>query len=230
MKNKSPYLVTIVIAALLAAFVVGTHSTDRGHAGPVGVRYHASYAPKAVTFANGGDSVSTLSYLGKPRAQLSWVNWAKDARQPLQYVGGWAYSGKRTDEIAAGLTPTAAQVFVLMAGTNDVRQGRTFAQAAGYLPIIASKEAGAHLIVSLIPPSNGQPTQTTAYNAALSAYVLAHGWQLVDPWGAIRAADGTYLPGFTYDGTHPNGLGQRSSGAVLAAAIFAAGDGDLPTL
>lgn len=211
------FVLLFIPAPVAAHGTVHANTIERGR----------SVVPSApVPFDVDGDSVSALTYNGLPRAQLSWINWAVSTR--TTYAGGFAVSGQRTDQIAAGSAATGlnAPVLVVLAGTNDVRQHVDPNVSMLYLDAIAKQasEARVKVIFSLIPPSDTQAADTEAYNALLTAHARALGWNLIDPWVSIRTAAGTYVPGYSYDGTHPNGLGQRESGPVFAAAIFAAGN------
>lgn len=216
--KKVSIIVLLPLMLIMTGCAGQTATGNKGYS-EIHPKYVAVSQLHSVTMDIAGDSVSALYYNGLPRAELSWVNWAVSSRVLLQ--GGFAVSGQRTDQIASGVRgQISANVLVVMAGTNDIRQHINPVKSMVYLDLIASEAGNTKPLFSLIPPSNGQPQETSAYNALLIAHAAAHGWTVVDPWVTIRQTDGTYKPGFTYDGTHPNGLGQRQSGPVIANAVF----------
>jgi len=76
-------------------------------------------APAPIRIAVIGDSITSWNppYLGDPGQ--SWVTTATSDAMPL--VGGWALPGAPIADMEANLTYAPADVFVIMAGTNDLQ-------------------------------------------------------------------------------------------------------------
>lgn len=214
-------------AALLGAYVLAgvTEAPRPPAARDAGaVVHHEPHAGlELVRFGADGDSITTLEYLGQPRGELSWVNWA--ASPAVVYAGGYAWSGATTRDVGAAAGPIAgADALVVMLGTNDTRQGISWAVSSAYLLRISATSGlpASRVIVSAIAPADQYAGAAAAYNVQLRALAAAAGWVYVDPWPAMRNEAGGWLPGTSYDGAHPNGASQAIAGAILRDAIWAA--------
>lgn len=174
-----------------------------------------------VTFAAVGDSITTLEYLGEPRGELSWINHATNER--TIHAGGWAQSGASSDIIAANVAPVAADVLVVMVGTNDVNYGADPQTSMLYIDSVVATVGIQTVLVSAIAPTFRHPVEATTFNAVLREHAAAMGWTFVDPW-TNREPDGTPTPGTTYDELHPNGDQQDITGRILRAAIWELSD------
>ncbi|MEO8263369.1 MAG: SGNH/GDSL hydrolase family protein [Pseudolysinimonas sp.] len=214
---------TVLLAVWATAGAV--HPVDLRHPRPVSaVVHHIEHAGlETVLYEFGGDSVTTLEYLGQLRGELSWVNWTDCPA--VTHVGGFAVSGATTAGVLTGFAPVAgAEVLVIMAGTNDTRQGIPWSISSLYLGLIvqASGLPADRVILSAIPPSDTVPGAALAYNAAASELAAASGWLYVDPWPAVRTEAGAWTPDASYDGAHPTGAVQAVTGAILRDAIWSA--------
>ncbi|WP_422933648.1 SGNH/GDSL hydrolase family protein [Sinomonas sp. P47F7] len=172
-----------------------------------------------IRFAAVGDSITqgdSPDFSTGWTGGLSWVTYAKSPT--LVFAGGWALGGAKTANMAANVKPVTADVLVILAGTHDLAVGVPFGQTVANLERIAQTAGAPRVIVSAVPPRNGAPDATVAFNAALRAAVLAHGWTWTDATAGLR--EGThYVPGLTRDGIHPNGMGAEVLGKALAAAM-----------
>lgn len=170
----------------------------------------------ALTFAVAGDSLTAWDNHSFPHpdgdlSTVTWTHWA--IGDGIQLAGGYAREDATAAEIAERIIPVEADVLVVMVGTNDA--GTT---AVGELldqieQLVATTGIGT-VLISTIPPVDG----AAEYNAALEDLAASHEWGFVDPWSALRRADGEWLDGSTNDGVHPN----PESAAIVGAAIVAA--------
>ena len=149
----------------------------------------------------------------------TWMTYARG--DGLDYVGGWAKGGSTVEEQAAAVTPVEdVDVLVLMSGTNDVRLGVPFEQAAPSYDAVVGTIGAAHVVVAAIPPYDRDPAAAARYGAQLEAYVVRRGWTYVDPWAWLR--DGVlFAPGTTRDGIHPTTAGYERLGLALREAALA---------
>ena len=173
----------------------------------------------AIRFAAVGDSITqgdspdfSLGWTGS----LSWVTYARSST--LVFSGGWAAGGATSARMAANARPVKADVLVILAGTNDLATGVPFAQTVANLERIVATVGAPRVVVSAVPPRNGSPDATVAFNVELHAAVLAHGWMWTD--GPVGLREGTlYAPGMSRDGIHPNQAGAEVLGRALADAM-----------
>ncbi|WP_336857117.1 SGNH/GDSL hydrolase family protein [Sinomonas albida] len=172
-----------------------------------------------IRFAAVGDSITqgdspdfSIGWTGS----LSWVTYAKSPT--LVFAGGWALGGAKSANMAANVGPVKADVLVILAGTNDLAVGVPFQQTVANLEHIAETVGAPRVIVSAVPPRNSAPDTTVAFNAALRAAVVGHGWTWTDAPAGLRAGT-RYVPGLTRDGVHPNAAGADVLGKALAAAM-----------
>jgi len=188
----------------------------------------AQQAPAAVPLrvAVVGDSLSAgrSRFLGNGLDDESWMTYADGAG--IEFAGGWARSGARPDQMAAGVRPIVdVDVLVILAGTNAVRTGKTMAEEAMYYERIVSTVDAKTVLVSSIPPYRAHAAAALAYNEALRAFTEEHGWTWVDPWTVARDGD-DWAEGFSTDGMHPAGpaqyavLGQSFRRIILATRVL----------
>lgn len=142
----------------------------------------------------------------------------------IHFVGGWAVSGARTDQMAAAITePLCADVLIVMGGTNDLGQGRDAAAALADVERIVDQARVPTVLISAIAPMGGPGPEAMAYNRGLAALATQHDWHYADPWTPYRAADGRWThPDDALDGVHPNADVERTVGIALHAAVLAA--------
>lgn len=173
----------------------------------------------AVPFAYAGDSITA-----RPD---SWLHQL-EGDDRLHAVGGYAHSGYRADQVLAEIGPVPqARVLVVEVGTNDVNQAVPTEQTIANLNRIVRKVGAERVLVVAGPPSDWTWSRWGAdrrsgqivLTDALHTDADAHGWAFVDPFRAIRAADGAYVPGSSRDGIHPTAEANRSVAAAMADAI-----------
>jgi len=179
-----------------------------------------------VTYAAYGDSI-TAGWA----PMNSWTVYITDKH--ITFDSGAFQVGLRSDQIvdtalARGI-PTVNTI-VVMGCTNDIAQGVDWHNClTQWDRLAAAAPAGVHVLVSAIAPSNvpAWAAATLDYNAALRTHATQKGWTFVDPYAAIRADDGSFLPGYqrdpVNDPTHPNNAGQQIAAGVLGPVILSLG-------
>jgi len=177
-------------------------------------------ATEPLTFAVVGDSISARTdRTGADQSAGSWTTYAPDA--DLQYVGdGWAQNGAQLLEMQSNLSSVDADVLVILAGTNDLTSGVSLNDRLLIVGRLAEQSGASRILVSAVPPSDAATAQAIEWNAALSGYATAMGWQFVDPWTEVRADDGRYLAGCSADGIHPTPDAARITGTAMRAALL----------
>ncbi|MCF6746301.1 hypothetical protein E9529_18895 [Blastococcus sp. KM273128] len=173
-----------------------------------------------------GDSITAGSHvgvfpIGVDDSYIDVLGCREDS--PVTYSGNFGVGGERSDEILArvpeALDPRPATVLVL-AGTNDVRQGRTEGTIGNLTRMAEEIEAGgATPVFATLPPSDEFPEETAALNERLQAWADEQGVELLDFWTPLADADGTFADGMSDDGTHPSAEGTEVLADVVADAL-----------
>jgi len=183
-----------------------------------------------VTYAAYGDSITAGIHVPGYIPMESWTVYITDKH--ITFDSGAFQVGLRSDQIvdsaiARGIPDV--NIIVIMGCTNDIAQGVDWHNCLTQWDRLASAAPNVKVIVSAIAPSDN-PTwaaETLAYNTALAAHAAAKGWRFADPYAAVRAYDGSYLPGFqrdpSNDVTHPNDAAQQIAAGVLGPVILSVG-------
>lgn len=175
--------------------------------------------PGAVPFAYAGDSITA-----RPD---SWLHQL-ETDDELHAVGGYAHSGYRADQVLQQIGPVpSARVLVVEVGTNDVNQAVPTATTIANVGAIVRKVGAQRVLVVAGPPSDwthsrwgaDRRTGQIVLTDALRTDAAEHGWAFVDPFTALRAADGAYKPGTSPDGIHPTAEANQGVARAMAAAI-----------
>jgi lysophospholipase L1-like esterase len=177
-----------------------------------------------VTFAGVGDSVTngdSVDFAGGNSGSLSWATYASsDARK---FVGGFASGGAESDEMLARAVPVAADVLVVMAGTNDSGHSVPYDVINSNILGVVQGMNIDHVVICAIPPRDSDTEISSGFNAQLQEFVVAQGWTWVDPWAPSRDPEtGAWLPGLTSDGIHPVQTAAETAGGLIGEAITAA--------
>lgn len=206
-----------------------------------------------------GDSITAENYTeASPYGRIKAARWFALLNfllgQRLQVINNAAVSGERTDQILArlsggnlgigfgsqsapgvlGLPQMPAWAFVL-AGTNDVNQGRTFDVITGDLLQIYTRllAAGIRVVALTLTPAGGYTTAQNALLLQVNAWIrntvaATPGMVLVDAFAALVDPTSATLGGVASrfrDGVlHPNNTG----GMAIARAAFAVLDPLIP--
>lgn len=157
---------------------------DPGDAGDPGDTGPA--APTGNRFVALGDSNSTGT-------NLSWPLMACGlSMQRLSYAGNGGVSGDNSTQILARVSTVLAlgpRIVAVMAGTNDLSQGVTFATWSTKIKAIvaALKAAGVRVLLCTIPPRGNTTYLTTQvdWNNWLRRFALDNGLDLIDVFALL---------------------------------------------
>ena len=167
---------------------------------------------------------------GDERSQFAY--WLRQAR-PDWRVANCGVNGERSDEIAnrfdRDVLTGAPDVVVIIAGVNDVYQGRSVDRVTRHLEAMYDRAQAAGLAVvagSIVPYNTATPEQIArmhainAWIAATAATRLAF-W-FVDTRAAVAAPDQPDRLAASVDGLHPDIDGYHRMADALRPAIEAA--------
>lgn len=228
-RKLSAIVATAALLAILAASFVFLANRPGAVAGPGAPRMAdqamaVAAGADVVRFAVAGDSITADHAYPRDVArrivgERSWVNFAQG--ETTAFVGGWAVGGAVTAEMADGSYPLAADVLVMIAGTNDIHAGLPFEDIGANMVRIADTVGAPRVLVSSVPPRNGFAAETVAYNDWLAGFVAERGWDWVDAAAGLRseANPGLYSDGMAYDGVHPSLAGARVLGSAILAEL-----------
>jgi lysophospholipase L1-like esterase len=173
-----------------------------------------------LTLAVVGDSISEADSRDFSSGLLGRASWVGHAvGDGVRFAGGWAVSGALTSQMARGARPVAADVLVVLAGTNDVYRGLPFAFSAANLRSIADTVGAGRVVVSSIPPIDFEPALVLSYNQQLRDFAVASGWEFVDAMMGIRTGD-RFADGMSADGVHPTVRAAEAIGAAIRAHLL----------
>ncbi|MGY1747109.1 SGNH/GDSL hydrolase family protein [Blastococcus sp. SYSU D00695] len=174
-----------------------------------------------------GDSLTAgVEPLAGTRVPHAW-SWLPGAvGEPLDYRGGWAVPGARTDAMLAGTGRVEADVLVVLAGTNDLIGGIPWDTSRDNLREIVERIGVDDVLVVAVPPLDPAPAAAAEYDARLAELATDEGWQYLDPWD--EATDGDrWATGASADGVHPTEpVAERAGGRIRSALLDRAADGD----
>lgn len=214
-------LMTLLVA-VLAFTPYRSEPTVAGGSTAFSDSLSSTKAEGEVAFTVVGDSITEAdspNLLGAVPGPASWVYYAESA--DADFVGGWAGPGATTDDMVRSFVPLPADVLVIVAGTNDSGLDIPFERVAENLTSIAESAGTDRVILSSIPPHEGQSESITRFNAELRQLAKREDWEWVDAAAELR--DGSaYAEGLSADGVHPNPLGAERFGKALHSAIVAA--------
>ncbi|MBV1778977.1 SGNH/GDSL hydrolase family protein [Paeniglutamicibacter sp. ABSL32-1] len=176
------------------------------------------------TFRVAGDSITAAgshTVAAGHVGEASWVNYVNAPGTPatLVWAGGWALGGAQSGDMAAALRPGSADALVILAGTNDLAHGTGHARIGENLARIARIVRAPMVLLSSIPPRDDAVAATLAYNEFLRTLAGERGWMYVDAAAGLRSEAGTFIPGLSDDGVHPNVEGARILGAAIGQAL-----------
>ncbi|WP_170860982.1 SGNH/GDSL hydrolase family protein [Trujillonella endophytica] len=180
----------------------------------------APAVPAGRSFVVVGDSLTAGGApIRGPEAdgEFSWVPAALGPG--VEFRGGWATDGANAAQMRAGVTPADADVLVVMAGTNDMLQGRPWAQTRDDLIVIAARAGTPVVLLSAVPPNDVDPAGALALNRSLAGLAAEQGWAFADPWEPVTVG-GRYRAGSTLDGVHPTPRVAAEVGTRLRAALL----------
>jgi hypothetical protein len=176
-------------------------------------------APLRVALVGDSLSAGASGFLGNGLDRNSWMTYANGSG--IDFVGGWAKAGATPDQMAASATPVGdVDVLVILAGTNAVRDGKSFSDEAWAYESIVRTMGAQHVLIAAIPPYEAHARAATAYNTALRAFAAKRGWDWTDPWSWARDGE-RWTAGVSADGMHPAGAtGYQSLGTAIRSVVL----------
>ncbi|TYP87172.1 SGNH/GDSL hydrolase family protein [Blastococcus xanthinilyticus] len=228
-RGRIVLLVGGLLVAALVASLAFPHGPTRRLLSAV-AHYECVLSPADAGAAGGavalGDSITAGDHFEALDigADTSWFDvLACRDDSPVTYLGNHGVPGEESGEILARVDAALARepgrVFVL-AGTNDVREGRTSGSLDDLTAIAtAIRAAGAEPLFATLPPSDAFPAETAAFNEELLAWAGREEVELLDFWTPLADEDGTFAEGMSTDGTHPSAEGAAVLADVAAAAL-----------
>ena len=158
-----------------------------------------------------GDSITRFE---NTAGQIGDIGWAPQVQtEALRFGGGFARDGGTSAVALANAKALSADIGISQLGVNDIAQGVTQSTTLANIQALATKVGADKWMLLKIPPYDANPNAVISLNNAYQALATNKGWYITDPWAAYRNANGTWVTGASYDGTHPN------AGPVAAAAL-----------
>ena len=208
-----------VALALIAGFALQPHpARAEGQGLP-----DKSVSAAPLRFSVVGDSITAGCQwpLTDHTEPCTWPYWVEKAG--LDFVGGWAQPRADSELMAENVKHENADVVVILAGTNNVNTGLTFAETADTYTRIVATVGAPRVVVLLLPPfQKFAPTgEVAAYNMQLAQFARAHGWEVFNPWlGLSTLSPYEWIPGTSYpDHEHPSMESQQVIGGLIAAYL-----------
>jgi lysophospholipase L1-like esterase len=210
-----PLLLIVLSMALSAAQSSGARVRivamgDSTTAGTPGFSSPREHPPNGA-----GDETSQYAY------------WLMQAH-PDWVVVNQGINGQRSDQIRARFDADVVArhpvVVVIIAGVNDVYQGRSVEQVEAELAAMytQAREAGIRVVAGSIIPYNTATAEQNARMHAINAWIASQpNVRFVDTRAAVSAAGRADALATSPDGLHPDAAGYRKMAEAIAPAIEA---------
>ena len=162
---------------------------------------------------------------GDERSQFAY--WLRLAR-PDWRVLNCGVNGERSDEIAArfdrDVLAHSPEVVVIIAGVNDVYQGRSVDHVTSQLAAMyeRARAAGIAIVAGAIVPYNTATPEQNVNMRAINEWIKSAsgpGLKFVDTRAAVAAAHDLDKLAASHDGLHPDIDGYRRMADALLPAI-----------
>lgn len=198
-------------------------------------------AAAAILIVALGDSTTAGTPFFKSPVEAA-PNGSGDATAPFPYwmtqahpdwtVHNRGVNGERSDQVAArfdrDVLAVKPQFVVIIAGVNDVYQGRSAESVTAQLKLMYDKARAAKIPViagSIVPYNTATPEQNQRMHA-INDWIRAESLRdtnvtYVDTRKAAARPDNIDLLASSPDGLHPSIVGYRRMGDAVAAAISA---------
>jgi lysophospholipase L1-like esterase len=166
---------------------------------------------------------------GSGDLESQFAYWLMQAR-PGWKVLNRGVNGERSDQIRARLDrdvlPARPDAVVIIAGVNDVYQGRPAAHVIEQLGAMyeAGRKAGLRIVAGSIVPYNTATPDQNKRMQEINAWIKdvaarEHGVRFVDTRAAVAASDAPDRLAESPDGLHPSASGYRRMAEALLPAL-----------
>lgn len=166
---------------------------------------------------------------GDETSQYAW--WLMQARPGWQVLNR-GVNGERSDEIRArferDVIDAQPEMVIIIAGVNDVYQGRPAAHVIEHLTWMFDRALQARIVVvaGTIIPYNTATSEQNARMREINAWIreratTSQAMVFVDTRAAVAAADGADRLFESPDGLHPSAGGYRRMADAIRAVIDA---------
>ena len=170
---------------------------------------------RRMTIAVVGDRVT--AWQPPDERATSWASYA--AGHGVRIVDFWAERDARVRDLTAVVTPSDADVLVILAGTNDLDHAASADEVELGMQRIAETAGTDDVLVSSIPPVEGQPQKTADFNELLARIAYRHDWSFVDAGSTVVAKNCTYRKDMSDDGIRPTAEGARLIGEAVRGVL-----------
>jgi len=165
---------------------------------------------------------------GAGNVQSQYAYWLMQTHADWRVLNR-GVNGERSDQIGArfarDVIDANAHAVVILAGVNDIYQGRTAASVQRELELMygAARRAGVAIVAATIIPFNtatpDQNARMHAVNAWIEDYAVAHGLAFCDARAAVAAPGAADRLVSSPDDLHPSPDGYRLMALALGPAI-----------
>ncbi len=161
---------------------------------------------------------------GRGNEQSQFAYWLMRAHSDWEVLNR-GVNGERSDQIAARLDEDVIamgpQAVVVIAGVNDVYQGRDAAHVIEQLERLYERAAAAAILVvagSIVPYNTATPEQN-ARMQEINAWIRACGVPFADTRAAVASRDNPDVLADTPDGLHPSPGGYRRMAEAIQPVL-----------
>jgi lysophospholipase L1-like esterase len=166
---------------------------------------------------------------GQGNIESQFAYWLMKAR-PGWTVLNRGVNGERSDQIRArfdrDVLAAKPDAIVIIAGVNDVYQGRSAASVIEQLRMLyeAGRKAGIRVVAGSIVPYNTATTDQNARMHEINTWIndvaaREHGVRFVDTRAAVAAIDNADRLADSPDGLHPSPSGYRRMAEAILPAL-----------
>lgn len=189
-----------------------------------GIYVKGSYIPEVTTVPNNyviyGDSITRFE---NAAGQVGDIGWGPQVQTDmLRFGGGFARDSATSAIVLTNAKALSADIGISQVGVNDIAQGVTQSTTLANVIALRNKVGADKWMLLKTPPYDANPNAVISLNNAYQTLATNQGWYITDPWAAYRNANGTWVTGASYDGTHPNAGPVAAAALNIRAAVLAA--------